>query len=82
MAKLVTYDNTGVEDSGGTGEKAPPGVYVARITRCEQRDVKADGSPANDIMVVLNVDEKYDPLYTYIGLAEAEIGRASCRERV
>ena len=72
MAKLIEYDVSGVEaGGGGTGVKVKPGVYPAEIVRCEKRDSKKDGSPANDISLVLNVGEEYDWLFTYIGLSEA-----------
>ena len=72
MAKLIPYDVTGVEQSqGGTGVKAKPGVYIAEIMRCAQRDQKADGGPANDLEVALNVGPDYDWVFTYIGLGAA-----------
>lgn len=73
MAKLIEYDVTGVEESsgGGTGVKAKPGVHVAKIAKCVQREEKRDGTPANDIEVALNVGEEYDWVFTYIGLSES-----------
>lgn len=73
MAKLIEYDVTGVEESsgGGTGVKAKPGVYVAKIAKCSFRAEKRDGTPANDIEVALNVGDEYDWVFTYIGLSEA-----------
>ena len=72
MAKLIPYDVTGVEESGGgTGVKAPPKVYVAEIMRCSHRTQKKDGSPANDLEIALNVGAAYDWLFTYVGLSEA-----------
>jgi len=72
MAKLIEYDNTGVEESGGgTGVKVRPGVHVAKIERCAQREEKRDGSPANDIEVALNFGEEFDWGFTYIGLSDA-----------
>ena len=72
MAKLIPYDVTGVEDGGGgTGVKAPLGLYVAEITLCHFRDKNAQGGPANDIRVGLNVGAEYDWLFTYIGLGES-----------
>jgi hypothetical protein len=69
VAKLINYDVTGVEESaGGTGVKAKPGVYIAEIVRCSQREAKADGSPANDLEIALNVGTDYDWVFTYIGL--------------
>jgi hypothetical protein len=69
MAKLINYDVSGVESSGGgTGVKAPAGLRVGEIMLCEQREQKADGSPANDIRLAVNVGEDYDWIYTYIGL--------------
>src|SRR5215831_5440563 len=63
MAKLIEYDNTGV--------KVRPGVHVAKIERCAQREEKRDGSPANDIEVALNFGEEFDWGFTYIGLSDA-----------
>jgi hypothetical protein len=72
LAKLIKYDVTGVEDSGGgTGVKVKPGVRVAKIERCVQREEKRDGTPANDIEVALNFGEEYDWGFTYIGLSQA-----------
>jgi hypothetical protein len=72
MAKLIPYDVTGVETrAGGTGVKVKPGVRVAKIEICEQRDKKNDGSAANDIRVALNFGSEYDWGFTYIGLSEA-----------
>lgn len=78
MAKLIKYDNTGVEESaGGTGVKVRPGVKVARIAKCQQRgpgfevENKRDGSPANDIEVALDCGPEYDWVFTYIGLSDA-----------
>lgn len=69
MARLIDYDVTGVEESGGgTGVKVPTGLRVARIALCEQREVKANGQPANDIRVGLDMGAEYDWLFTYIGL--------------
>src|SRR5499427_5008169 len=73
MAKLIKYDISGVEEAsgGGTGVKVRPGVHVAKIERCAQRDEKRDGSPANDIEVALNFGEDFDWGFTYIGLSDA-----------
>ena len=73
MSPKVTYDNTGVEESsgGGTGVKAPPNVYVARIERVNKRDKKKDGSAVNDLEVVLNVGDEYDWVWSYVGLDKA-----------
>jgi hypothetical protein len=72
VAKLIPYDVTGVEESaGGTGVKVKPGVHVARIVKCVQREEKRDGSPANDIEVALNVGDEYDWVFTYIGLSDS-----------
>jgi hypothetical protein len=72
MAKLVKYDNTGVEESGGgTGVKVPIGLRVAEIVSVTPRDTKSDGSPANDLQVILNFGEEYDWGYMYIGLSDA-----------
>jgi hypothetical protein len=69
LAKLIGYDNTGVETSqGGTGVKARPGVYVARVERCEQREKTRAGTPANDLEVALNVGEDFDWVFTYVNL--------------
>lgn len=69
MAKLIDYNVEDVEASGGgTGEKAPIGVYVAKIMLCEARDKKADGTAIDDIRVGLSVGEKFDWLFSYIGL--------------
>ena len=71
MAKLIEYDVTGVEESqGGTGEKAKPGVYVAKIVKCVQRTQSKGGSAANDLEVALNVGDEYDWVFTYIGLEQ------------
>lgn len=70
MSPKITYDNTGVEEStgGGTGVKAPPAVYVARIERVTKRDKKKDETPVNDLEVVLNVGDEYDWVWSYVGL--------------
>lgn len=69
MARLIPYDVTGVEESGGgTGVKAPPAVYVAKITVCEKRTTRADGSPANDLRLAYNVGDEFDWVFDYIGL--------------
>jgi hypothetical protein len=69
VAKLIDYDVTGVEESGGgTGVKVKPGLRVARIAICEQREKKANGQPANDIRVALDFGPEYDWGFTYIGL--------------
>lgn len=72
LAKLIKYDVTDVEESGGgTGVKAKPGLYAAKIMKCAAREEKRDGTPANDIEVALNIGEEYDWLFTYIGLSKA-----------
>jgi hypothetical protein len=72
VAKVIEYDVTGVEESsGGTGVKVKPGVRIARIDLCEQREEKADGSPANDLRVGLNFGSEFDWGFTYIGLGPA-----------
>ena len=72
MAKLVNYDNTGVEESsGGTGVKVRPGVKIARIARCTLRDQNKAGDPANDLEVALDVGEEFDWVFSYIGLSDA-----------
>jgi hypothetical protein len=72
VAKLISYDVSGVEESqGGTGVKVKPGVHVARIAICEQRETKSDGTPANDIRVGLDFGEEYDWGFTYVSLGEA-----------
>src|SRR5262252_4062800 len=73
MAKLIKYDVSGVEEAsgGGTGVKVRPGVHVAKVERCLQREEKRDGTPANDIEVALNFGDEYDWGFTYIGLSDA-----------
>lgn len=72
MAKLVEYDVSGVEASGGGGTEQPKqGIYTAKIVQCKVREEKADGSPANDIMVAFDLGADYTWVYTYIGLSEA-----------
>jgi hypothetical protein len=72
MAKLVEYDVTGVEDSQGGGSEQPrPAVYPAMIRVCEQRDTRADGTPANDLRIALDLGGDYAWVWTYIGLGEA-----------
>jgi len=72
VAKLIEYDVSNVEASGGGGTEQPKqGVYTAKIAQCRQRDTKADGTPANDIMVALDLGANYAWVYTYIGLGEA-----------
>ena len=72
VAKLIDYDVSGVEEGGGGGSEEPkPGVYPARIVSVTQRDQKADGSPANDLQVILDLGGDYRWLYTYVGLGEA-----------
>jgi hypothetical protein len=75
MAKVkagIPYDVTHVETR--SGEHAKPGTYTVEITEAEQREEKADGSPANDIRLRLDfVDDgdDYMPLFTYVGLSGA-----------
>jgi hypothetical protein len=71
MAKLIEYDVSNVESAGGGSEQPKPAVYPAVIRICEQRDTKADGTPANDIRVALDLGGDYAWLFTYIGLGEA-----------
>jgi hypothetical protein len=72
LAKLVNYDNTGVEESsGGTGVKVKPGVKIARIAKCTLRDQNKAGDPANDLELALDVGEEYDWVFSYIGLSDA-----------
>jgi hypothetical protein len=71
MAKLIEYDVSNVESTGGGTEQPKPAVYPAVIRICEQRDTKADGSPANDLRVALDLGGDYAWLFTYIGLGEA-----------
>jgi hypothetical protein len=68
----VTYNNEGVEEVQGGGDVQPrPGVYVARIAFAEKRDTKADGTPADDIRVGLDLGSDYAWIWSYIGLGEA-----------
>lgn len=72
MAKLVPYDNTGVEESsGGTGVKVKPGVHIARIAKCTLREQNKAGDPANDIELALDVGEEFDWVFSYVGLSDA-----------
>lgn len=72
MAKLIPYDVTGVEESGGgTGVKVKPGVRPARIVRCAQRTQKRNGDPVNDLEIALDVGSEFDWVFTYVGLDEA-----------
>lgn len=72
MAKVIEYNVEGVEESsGGTGVKVKPGVRIARIDLCEQRDTKSNGDPADDIRVGLNFGSEFDWGFTYIGLGPA-----------
>jgi hypothetical protein len=72
LAKVITYDVSGVEESGGgTGVKVRPGVKVAKIETCEQRTENAQGGPANDIKVGLNFGPDFDWGFTYVGLGPA-----------
>lgn len=71
MAKVVKYDVTNVEATGGGSEQPKPGVYPAKIAICRQRETKADGSPANDIEVAFNLGGDYAFVFTYIGLSDA-----------
>jgi hypothetical protein len=66
---LIEYDVTDVEESGGgTGVKVPIGLRVAKIALCEQRETKANGQPANDIRLGLDMGPEYDWVFTYVGL--------------
>jgi len=68
----IPYDVTNVETR--SGEHAKPGTYTVEITEAEQREEKADGSPANDIRIRMDfVDDGDDfmPLFTYVGLSGA-----------
>lgn len=72
MAKLIEYDVTGVEESGGgTGIKVKPGVRVAKIVRAVQRTENRKGQPANDIEIALDFGPEFDWGFTYVGLGEA-----------
>jgi len=71
MAKVIKYDNSGVEESGGGGVQPRAGIYPAKVAICRQRTEKNDGSPANDIEVALNLGGDFAWVYTYIGLSEA-----------
>jgi hypothetical protein len=70
---LIEYDVTDVPESGGGGEQAPVGTYDAKISHCVHRETKKDGSPVDDLEVafqIINEDESYSWVYTYIGLDE------------
>jgi len=72
MAKLVEYDISNVEASGGGGSEEPkPAVYPAVIRVCERRTEKADGTPIDDLRVALDLGGDYRWLWTYIGFAQA-----------
>jgi hypothetical protein len=71
VAKLIEYDVSGVEDSGGGGVQPKQGVYPAEIVVCEQRDTRADGSPANDIHIALKLGADYAWVHSYIGLSDS-----------
>jgi hypothetical protein len=63
----IRYDNTDVE-SGGGGEHAQPGMYAGKIVSVNHRTQKTDGSPVNDLEVVVDIGQEYRRLWTYIGL--------------
>ncbi len=66
MAK-IKYDVSDVE-AGGGGEQPQPGLYRGKIVSIKNRKAKADGSPTNDLEVVVDVGEQYSRLWTYIQL--------------
>lgn len=67
MAKLIDYNNTGVETGGGgTGVKPPLGLRVCRVAICEVRDKKTNGDPINDVKFALDFGPEYDWVFTYI----------------
>lgn len=63
----VTYDVSGVEDSGG-GDEAPVAVYPMQIMVAEQRTNKANGDPTKDIHIALKIlgDVNYRWLHFYV----------------
>lgn len=71
MAKLVEYDISDVEESGGGGSEEPkPAVYPAEIVVCERRTQKNDGTPIDDLRVGFNLGGNYRWLWKYIGFGE------------
>jgi hypothetical protein len=72
VAKLIDYDVSQVEESGGgTGVKVSPGVKPCRIMKCTHRTEKRDGQPANDLEVALSFGDEFDWCFTYVGLNES-----------
>lgn len=63
----IKYDNTDVETGGG-GTPAQPGMYAGEIVSVTHRTSKADGSPANDLEVVVDIGPDYRRMWSYIGL--------------
>ncbi len=64
---VIKYDVTDVPEGGG-GEDPQPGMYKGKIVSVTHRTQKTDGSPANDLEVVVDVGSQYKRLWTYIGL--------------
>lgn len=80
MAK-ITYNVEDAEPFGEGGGQPKAGVYDAEIVRATHRTEKKDGSPANDIEVVLQCEGEDDEnnaygwVFTYIGLNDSSAGR-------
>lgn len=64
---VIKYDVSDVPEGGG-GEDPQPGMYKGKIVSVTHRSQKSDGSPANDLEVVVDVGSDYKRLWTYIGL--------------
>jgi hypothetical protein len=63
----IKYDVSDVE-AGGGGDQPQPGLYKAKVVQALHRTERKDGSPANDIELVLDIGEDYARQWTYIGL--------------
>lgn len=66
----LKFDNTDVE-AGGGGVQPQPALYNGKVVSATVRKTKADGSPANDIEVVVSCGEEYAHSWMYIGLGES-----------
>lgn len=63
----IKYDVSDVE-AGGGGEQPQPGMYKGKIVSVTHRTQKANGDPANDLEVVVDIGGNYSRQWTYIGL--------------
>jgi hypothetical protein len=64
---VIKYDVSDVE-AGGGGVEPEPGLYPGKIVSVNHRTKKNDGTPINDLEVVVDIGSEFVRLWSYVKL--------------